>query len=201
MWLAGLYVVLAYLVAAIPFGVVITTLYGGEQDLRSAGSGNIGGTNVARLYGWRLGALVVALDASKGALPVAAARLLWPELGPWWPALVLFACFFGHCFPIYLEFRGGKGVATAAGGMLVLSPWVLLGSALLWALVLRGTGRSSVASLTAAASLGALAWWLDRAVFGTVLLLAAAIFLTHRANLGRLARGEEQPIVTPGDGT
>lgn len=201
MWVAALYVALAYLVAAIPFGVVITTLYGGEQDLRSAGSGNIGGTNVARLYGWRLGALVVALDASKGALPVAAARLLWPELGAWWPSLVLFACFFGHCFPIYLEFRGGKGVATAAGGMLVLSPGVLLGSALLWAVVLKGTGRSSVASLTAAASLGALAWWLDRAVFGTVVLLAAAIFLTHRANLGRLVRGEEQRIVTPGDGT
>lgn len=197
MVLALLYLFLAYLVAAVPFGIVATTLYGGDLDIRSAGSGNIGGTNVARLYGWRLGAVVVILDLAKGLVPVAIARWAWPEHGAAWPSAVLVACFLGHCFPIYLAFHGGKGVATAAGGLIALSPWVLLPAALIWATTLRITGRSSAAALVATASLVGFAVWLDRAVLPTVGLVAALIFLTHRANIGRLWRGEEPSVVEP----
>jgi acyl phosphate:glycerol-3-phosphate acyltransferase len=192
---AGLYLALAYLLAAVPFGIVITTLYGGDLDIRAAGSGNIGGTNVTRLYGLRLGALVVALDMGKGLVPVAVGRWLWPELGGWWPSLVLFTCFLGHCFPIYLQFHGGKGVATAAGGLAALSPWVLFPSALVWLVVLKLSGRSSLAALTATGSLLGFAWWLDPPLLPTVALLCLAILFTHRANVGRLVHGAEPPLV------
>lgn len=191
-WLA-----LSYLVAAVPFGVVVTTLYGGDQDIRRAGSGNIGGTNVARVYGWRLAIAVIALDVAKGFVPVLLAGLFWPHWGLWWRALVLFTCFIGHCFPVYLEFRGGKGVATGAGGLLALSPYVTLPAAAAWILILGVTGRSSVAALGATASVVALAAALDPRLLPVVALLGVGIVLTHVPNLRRLVRGEEGAVVRP----
>lgn len=183
--------------AAIPFGVVVTTLYGGEADIRTSGSGNIGGTNVARVYGWRLAGLVIALDAAKGFVPVFLARAWWPDAGLWWPTVVLATCFVGHCFPVYLEFRGGKGVATSAGGLVAISPTVALLAGALWVAVLGVTGRSSAAALAATASAVLLALWLDPPVAPVAGVIGAAVIGTHIPNLRRLVRGEEGAVVRP----
>lgn len=192
-----LFAIATYLVAALPFGVAISTLWGSRVDIRRAGSGNIGATNVARVHGWRVAAPVLVLDVAKGLIPVALARWIWPELDPWWPGLLAVVAFVGHCYPIYLDFRGGKGVATTAGAMLALSPWTALGAVALWVGLLRLTGRSSVAALGATAGLVGLVAWLDAAVLPIVGVLAAGIALTHLSNVRRLARGEEPTIVSP----
>jgi acyl phosphate:glycerol-3-phosphate acyltransferase len=189
--------VLAYLGAAIPFGVVVTTLYGGEADIRTAGSGNIGATNVARVYGWRLAGAVIALDAAKGLVPVLLARAWWPDVGLWWPAVVLATCFLAHCFPVYLEFRGGKGVATGAGGLLALSPWVTLPAAAVWVALLGLTGRSSAAALGATSAAIAIAAWLDPPMVPIVAAMAIGVVATHVPNIRRLVRGEEGTVVRP----
>lgn len=191
------FVVLTYAVAAIPFAVTISTLWGGDVDVREAGSGNPGATNVARLYGWRLGGVVIALDVAKGLLPVLLARLLWPAWDPWWGVAIAVVAFIAHVFPIYLEFRGGKGVATAAGGLLALAPLPTLGAAALWAVLLAITGRSSVAALGASAVALGLSWWLEPKVLILAGILAVAIAITHTANLRRLFRGEEAAVVPP----
>jgi glycerol-3-phosphate acyltransferase PlsY len=191
------YLLLTYLIASIPFAVVLATLYGGDTDVRTAGSGNPGATNVARLYGWRLGAAVMACDIGKGALPVLLARLLWPELDPWWSGTVAIVAFVAHVFPAYLEFKGGKGVATGAGAMLALAPVPTLVAAAVWGAVLGLTGRSSVAALCATFAMVGLALWWSPVVLPLVILLAAAITITHTPNLRRLWRGEEGSVVRP----
>ncbi len=191
------FLVLTYAVAAVPFSVVVTTLYGNDVDVRMAGSGNPGATNVARLHGWALGGPVLALDVLKGALPVLAARLLWPAWDPWWGSIVALIAFLAHVFPIYLEFRGGKGVATAAGGLVALAPLATLGGAVVWAALLALTGRSSVAALGAALASLLLAIWLAPHILVLALLLAVAIAITHTSNLRRLWRGEEGAVVPP----
>jgi glycerol-3-phosphate acyltransferase PlsY len=188
---------LAYLLASVPFGLVVTTLYGRDVDIRATGSGNIGATNVARVYGWRLAGWVIALDVGKGFVPVLLARLLWPDVGLWWPGLVALWCFFAHCFPAYLEFRGGKGVATGAGGLLALSPWVTVPAVGVWVTVVAATGRSSVAALTSVVAVCALAWFVHPAVLPIVGLFGVGVFLTHATNIRRLVRGEESQVVRP----
>lgn len=189
------WIVLTYLVAAIPFGLVLTTLYGGDVDIRSTGSGNVGATNVARVYGWKLAAGALTLDVAKGAVFTGLARLLWPDVGLWFAGLVAATAFLAHCFSVYLEFRGGKGVATGAGGMLAISPIPALCAAAVWAVTLKVTGRSSVAALLAATSLIGWSYWLDLSAMPVVLFLAAGIAYTHVSNIRRLMAGEEAQIV------
>ncbi|MCA9491948.1 MAG: glycerol-3-phosphate 1-O-acyltransferase PlsY [Myxococcales bacterium] len=192
-----LWLVWTYLVASIPFGLVVTTLWGGDEDIRTTGSGNIGATNVARVHGWRLAGVVIALDVAKGFLPVLGARLLWPDAGHVLLGAVLMTAFLAHCFPVWLEFRGGKGVATGAGGLLALAPWVTMPAVAVWLAVLGVSGRSSVAALTATLSIVVFSWWVDPAVLGVVLMLALGILLTHVPNLRRLVRGEEAALIRP----
>lgn len=190
-WLLG-----TYLLAAVPYGLVLTTLFGGETDLRASGSGNIGATNVARTHGWKLAVPALLLDMGKGALPVLGATLLWPEV--WWlPATAGLVAFFAHCWPVYLEFHGGKGVATAAGVMLVLAPWPALGAVGVWLALLGATGRSSVAALTATVALVGLVAWLQPTLLLMAALLMAGIVIRHLTNIRRLVRGEEAAIVRP----
>ena len=188
---------LTYLIASLPFGVIVTTLWGGDVDIRAAGSGNIGATNAARVYGWGLAAPVVALDVAKGFVPVLIARLVWPDLELWWASMIAVTAFVGHCYSIYLEFRGGKGVATGAGGLLAVTPIPTLIAAAVWGAVLAWTGRSSVAALLSAMVLVVVATLYNPYVVPLVLVLAVGVVITHLTNIGRLVRGQETAVIQP----
>lgn len=196
-WLAS------YLIGAIPFGYLVARARG--VDLFKSGSGNIGATNVGRLLGKKFAILVFVLDCAKGAAPVAIARALRPGIDRslpdgWLEVGAGLAAFLGHLFPIYLGFRGGKGVATGAGVALVLLPGPALAAALAWLVVAAATCYVSFASLAAVASLGGayfiLAGRLDlgdpRALF--CLAAGALVVVKHRANIKRLLQGTENKI-------
>jgi glycerol-3-phosphate acyltransferase PlsY len=190
------FLALTYLTAAVPFGLVVTTLAGGDIDVRAAGSGNIGTTNVARLYGWRTAALVLALDVAKGLLPVLYARAIDGDASVVWLATVGAAAFVGHCFPVYLGFAGGKGVATGAGALLGIAPSATLSGALVWGAVLATTGRSSIASLFAAGAVVGMLWS-DPELGWIAVGLALAILATHTSNVRRIFSGTEGAVVRP----
>jgi len=191
------FLLLTYLAASIPFGLAISSLYGGDTDIRAEGSGNIGATNVARIYGWRLAIPVLVLDMMKGAVPVLIGTWMWPDSGTLWLLLLAAAPFLGHCFSIFLEFRGGKGVATGAGVLLTLAPLPMLGAVVVWASLLAFFGRSSMASLISALMLLICSALLELEALPAVLLLCAGIAYTHTANIRRLVRGEEKQIIRP----
>lgn len=187
---------LAYLLGSMPFGLVLAKLEG--IDLRTVGSGNIGATNAARALGKVQGLLVLVLDAAKGALPVLVAQRAFRHdaAGAWYVALVAFAAFAGHLFPVYLRFRGGKGVATALGVNVAVAPLATLVGAVLWAAVFARWRYSSLASLTASMLFPPLLWVLS-APWATVTLaavMAPLILWKHRANIRRLWRGEESRV-------
>lgn len=194
MTIEWLYLGMVYLFCGVPFGLVVTTILGGMRDVREEGSGNIGTTNVARVYGWRVASLVLAADAAKGAFAVAYGHLLRPASVDW-DLLVTMAAFLGHCFPVYLRFRGGKGVATGAGAMAVLVPAAVGKAALAWAFVLAVTRRSSLASLLGAVTLVGFVLVASPQHLVIALALAIAIVLTHQANIGRLVRGTESAVM------
>lgn len=184
--------VLANLLGSVSFAILIGRHYG--VDLREEGSGNPGATNAGRVLGKRIGRVILALDLAKGALPAGAAWALFGLTSPW-TAIVGGAAAFGHCFPIWHRLRGGKGVATSAGVLLVLVP--VAGAAALagYVALKKATRRASVGSL-AAAALGAGASW---ALLGPdprsylALGLLGLITLRHAANLRRLWQGTEPP--------
>lgn len=188
---------LTYLLAAVPFGLVLATLFGGDLDIRSEGSGNIGATNVARLYGWRVAAPVLLLDLAKGLVPVLLADQVVPGQGVWWPCLVGLVAYLGHCYPVYLSFRGGKGVATGAGVMLALAPGPALAAIATWALVLFATGRSSASSLAAVVVLIASVAAVAPAILPLGLVLGFWVVQRHIANIRRLVIGAEDAIIRP----
>jgi acyl-phosphate glycerol 3-phosphate acyltransferase len=197
----ALVVLASYLVGAIPFGYLVAR--GRGVNILQQGSGNIGATNVGRVLGRRFGMLVFLLDFSKGALPVAAAQqapAAWSEGLPpsTLPVLAGIFAFLGHLFPIYLRFRGGKGVATATGVVSVLAPAATLAALVLWLALLAGTRYVSLASLAAAAALCGLRllspqpWsWEHRVVTLFCLTAAGLVFLRHQANIRRLLEGTE----------
>jgi acyl-phosphate glycerol 3-phosphate acyltransferase len=192
----------AYLVGAVPFGYLVARSKG--VDILSHGSGNIGATNVGRILGRRYGIFVFLLDFAKGALPVALAGLLAREDLPreWLQVTAGVAAFLGHLFPIYLGFRGGKGVATGAGVVAVLVPWPTAIAVLVWLAVVALTRYVSLASLVAAAVLCCLRvaltpepWSGPSAVVTVFCLVAAALVaVRHRANIGRLLGGTENRL-------
>ena len=186
----------SYLLGSIPFGLILAKLFAGA-DIRRAGSGNIGATNVARVAGPLPGVLTLAFDAGKGWLAVwLAGRVMHEEAG-----VVVIAGFFallGHCFPVWLRFHGGKGVATAAGIFGALCPEAMVAALILFALVVWFWRYVSLGSLAAAAAIPLLVYLLWAPHFAppnvvTVgsLAIAALVIFQHRANIGRLARGEE----------
>jgi acyl phosphate:glycerol-3-phosphate acyltransferase len=188
--------VAAYLLGSIPFGLLFTRLFGGG-DVRKSGSGNIGATNVARVAGPVPGLLTLLFDFAKGAVPVWLAGRFSNESATWMMSAAL-ATLVGHCFPIWLRFRGGKGVATAAGAFLVICPPALLGSVILFLIVLFFWRYVSLASIFAAAAMPLLIYllWAPHhappmiVTFGA---LAAAVLIVfkHDANIQRMVQGEE----------
>jgi glycerol-3-phosphate acyltransferase PlsY len=207
----------AYVIGSVPFGLMVGKLKG--VDPRTAGSGNIGASNVGRLLGKRFFAMVFLLDLLKGLLPMLAAghvlrgtvpdartHLLW--------LLVGFATIIGHMFSVFLAFKGGKGVATSSGVILGLFPYFTVPGTIalvVWAIALKASGYISVASILAAGSfpvtyvLIALArgWPLlgeQQPLLGFSVLVAAMIVYKHRSNIARLRRGTEPRYDAPRGG-
>jgi glycerol-3-phosphate acyltransferase PlsY len=181
----------AYLIGSIPSGLVLARVFGGI-DVRRQGSGNIGATNVARAAGAGLGLATLAADLLKGLLPVFFAQRLDPAETAWVVAALL--AFFGHLFPVFTRFRGGgKGVATAAGGFLLLAPAAVAAGGVLFAAVFASWRRVSAASLAAALMLPAAAWFAGQApaVWAGAAVAALLIVWRHAGNLRRLAAGIE----------
>lgn len=187
------YLLCAYLLGSFPTGYLLYKLRT-KEDIRSHGSHNIGATNVLRVTGWRL-ALPVALgDILKGAVAVFLGMRLFPD-----PRIALlggFLAVLGHCYPVYLHFRGGKGVATAVGIYAVLAPRSLLCILAVFILVILVTRRVSLGSMLAAFSFPVFTWLLDRDP--QLVLLGAIVFalivFRHRSNIQRLISGTERKI-------
>jgi len=194
-------VALAYLLGSIPFGYLLVRLSAGG-DVRETGSGGTGATNVTRRAGKGAGLLTLLLDALKGAAAVLVARALLGAGGPadWWVCAAGAAAVLGHVFPVWLRFRGGKGVATGLGVFLVLAPLATLCALLVFVLVVWLWRYVSLGSIAAAVVLPLAVWMLsklgvsDRAappLLATAAAGAALIVYMHRANIARLRRGEE----------
>ncbi len=185
----------AYLLGSIPFSFLVARRFG-IADVRRVGSGNVGATNVMRVAGKGAGALAFALDAGKGAAAALFAQsFVGRDLAPW----AALCAVLGHLFPVWLAFRGGKGVATGAGAFLPLAPEATLLALLLFALLLGLFRYVSLASVLATLGLVGFMALLGapRAVLGAAALVAALIVVRHRENLLRLWAGSERRLGTP----
>jgi len=189
----------AYLLGAIPFGYLVVKLCEG-RDIRSAGSGNIGAANVARTVGAWAGGLTLLLDGGKGYLAVWLTGRWSDQSIPWQVAAAL-AALLGHLFPVFLKFRGGRGVATGAGTFLAICWPAVLGALAVWGLVLGLFRYASLASIAAAAALPPLILVLYAPphappweVSGGATLAAILIILRHQPNILRLVSGTEPKL-------
>lgn len=186
-----LVIIPAYLIGAIPTGVILTRLSGAE-DIRKVGSGNIGATNVYRTAGRKLGILTLVGDVLKGALPVLAISLSG-RFSPEVVAMTAVAAFVGHCYPIYLRFQGGKGIATALGIFLVLSPLSVLVAFFVFAGLFMAFKYISLSSISAAATVPIMVvvQGSNPPLIAASLFMAAVMIWRHRSNIDRLIKGEE----------
>lgn len=200
-------VAFSYLLGSVPSGWIVMKLWRG-QDLRRVGSGNIGAANVFRAGGPGAFATTLVADGLKGVLPVLTGIILGYGAQEPVLALVGLAAVVGHSWPIFLGFRGGKGVATSGGVMLVLAPVVLVTSLATWFLLIRATKIASLASLAAVGVglvmllvLHAIGWQAWRPVgwwvIGLGVVLVGLVVVRHRDNIERLFRGRELKITTP----
>lgn len=184
-------IVLGYLCGSIPFGLLLTRA-AGLGDIRNIGSGNIGATNVLRTGNRWVALATLILDAAKAALPVLVARYYWGENAA---MLAAIGAFLGHCFPVWLNFKGGKGVAVMIGSLFALS-WPLgLIFCAVWLVIAFAQKMSSLAALTAGATAPIFAFvvvneWLA----GAVAVMAILLFFQHRENIARLMAGTEPKI-------
>jgi len=193
-----LLVLLAYLSGSVPYGLLLARVVAGV-DVRRVGSGNIGATNAARAGGRWLGVLVLVLDVAKAVLPLLLARAVLaaaPAPDGWLTAAAV-AAFAGHVFPVWLRFRGGKGVATGLGVFVVLAPWAALAGAAAYAAVYGTTRLSSLGSLVGTAVCCAGGFWAygpGNPIPWAGLAIALVIALRHRENVRRLLSGEERKL-------
>lgn len=179
----------SYLLGSIPTGLLLAKACG--IDIRATGSGNIGATNVYRTVGRKLGVITLVLDCIKGLVPVLAAQHFGlPEV---WIAGVGLAAFLGHIYTIFLKFKGGKGVATALGVFLGISPLAVLFVLILFILVVWKWRLISLGSITAAAVFPILTAALDRRplVVAMTIIIAALVIFKHKENIKRLREGTE----------
>ena len=192
----------AYLIGSLPFAVIVSRIMG-LADPRSYGSGNPGATNVLRTGNKLAAVLTLVGDAAKGWVAVWLASNLIAQQQL--PSVLLGACavavFLGHLFPVFLKFKGGKGVATALGVILALQPWLGVATAATWLIMARASGYSSLAALTAAVftplyyifGAGA-AWRFDNSVCAALIVIALLLCWRHRGNIERLLQGKESRI-------
>jgi len=180
-----------YLIAAIPTGVVLARLMGGE-DVRQKGSGNIGATNVYRVAGKLAGVLTLVGDTLKGFLPLLAFKT-WLEPTPTQLGIASAVAILGHCYPVYLKFKGGKGVATALGIFLVLSPKAVFFALIVFILTVTITRYISLGSVLAALSAPLVILFLNhqQPIFLATLFIAALVIWRHNSNIRRLLDGTE----------
>lgn len=192
---------LGYLLGSVSGSLVLGRWRG--LDVRTAGSGNAGGTNALRVAGWRFALAVLLIDIGKGVVAV----LLAPQFVSLLPVVTLqssvvlgaiagFAAVLGHVWPVYFGFRGGKGAGTAVGVVAVLAPWCILPLLLVWLITILGTGYVGLATVLAGLSLVPSMWWLGPAPLPPALAflslaLALLLVFTHRSNLTRLRQGNE----------
>jgi len=197
-------VAVAYLLGSIPFGFLIVALRGGD-DIRERGSGNIGAANVARNAGAIAGALTLLLDGGKGYAAVAiASRLSHGSNSPRWMMAAAIAAVFGHIFPVWLGFRGGKGVATSLGAFLPICREAVLAAVILWIAVVAFWQYASLGSIIAAAAMPVLVYLLYAPrhappgyIMGGTILIALLVLAKHRANIERLISGQEPRLKLP----
>jgi len=183
----------AYLLGSVPMGVLVSKAFGGV-DPRSSGSGNIGATNVGRTSGKAAGVLTLIGDLLKGAVPVFAAFALYPE--PRFVAAVGLGAFMGHLWPVFLGFRGGKGVATALGVMIVIAPASTLLSALVFIAAAFVKRYVSLASMLSAAMLPVFLSFFpaSKPYMPMGVIIAVLIIIRHKDNIKRLVEGKENKI-------
>ena len=191
--------IIAYLLGSIPFGYIVAKLLF-KEDIRASGSGNIGATNAMRQFGTAVGVSVLLLDILKGVAAVLIAKHLLPSGSPE-IALCAFFAIIGHVFPVWLGFKGGKGVAVAAGVFLALTPFTVLGALACFIVIVAITRYVSLGSLTAATALGIsntfIELKLDTPDYALLILIWIAvimIFVMHRENISRLKNKTENKI-------
>lgn len=180
----------AYLIGSLSSAVILCKA-AGLPDPRTQGSGNPGATNVLRMGSKKLAAVVLLLDVLKGVIPVLIGRLLGFDMAVL--TLIALFAFLGHLYPVFFQFRGGKGVATALGAFLALSPLLAIAGLLMWLLVFVVSRISSLSAITATALTPVYAYWLIDNTFSRwiILLIALLLLWRHRANIRRLIAGEE----------
>jgi len=188
------FTVLGYLSGSVPYGLVLPLLLVGV-DVRTVGSGNIGATNAARAGGKALGVAVFVLDVAKAVVPLLVARAVLGEAGHFWVMATAVAAFAGHLFPVWLGFKGGKGVATAFGIFVVFSPWAALAGLGAYLLLYAVTRVSSIGSLsgTLACVVGVIVQQgIGSPVAWAAICIGAMIWFRHRENIRRILSGEEK---------
>ena len=193
MFTAALWLLASYLLGAIPTSYLVSRAFA-KIDLRQHGSGNLGATNLYRVLGWKYAIPVALFDIAKGAIPV---LYFAPQVSS--SELFALACgvaaILGHVFSVFVQFKGGKGVATAAGVMLGLTPIALAVAAAVWGVVLLLTGYVSLSSIAAAAVLPAAVYLLEHPrtpeLFWVIVGVALGVIVLHRRNIQRLIKGTE----------
>ena len=198
-------ILVSYLIGSIPFGYMIVRGKLGD-DIRQSGSGGTGATNVSRRAGKAAGVFTLVLDALKGVIAVLVARAMFPGVGPyadWLAAAAGIAALVGHIFPVWLGFRGGKGVATGVGVFIVIAPVALLCAGVLFVAIVAVTRYVSLGSIIAAVTVPLFVWLQAvfvepvadlRPLLTAAITGAALILFAHRGNIARLARGTESQI-------
>jgi len=183
-------VLAAYLLGAVPFGLLLTKLLR-KRDPRDFGSGNIGATNAMRTGGKLVGALTLLADIIKGVIPVSLG--LWADLPEIWIAVIAVITFLGHIFPVYLGFKGGKGVATMLGVMLPWQPLAAGSGLLIWVIALKITHYVSLSSILVALLLPLLIVWTGGSVPALLagMVFASLVTVKHAGNINRLVNGTE----------
>ena len=183
------YALLTYLVCSVPTGAILASLYA-DVDLREHGSGNVGATNAARVLGKGIGAGTLVGDLLKGLVMTLGASSVLSA--PWYAGAIALCAFLGHCYSAYLNFRGGKGVATTAGALLVLAPLPTAITMVAWGAVVGLTRKSSLGALTAVFLLPLLVAWLEPAHAIVALVLAFGVAVRHADNIKRIMAGTEK---------